>query len=240
MSNETLTAERLRELLNYDPDTGLFTHRVSRRGVTAGKIVGSKHAKGYIVIRVDEKLYLAHRLAVLWMTGVWPKEHVDHRDLNRANNVWDNIREATNAQNMANMGVPKHNTTGFKGVTRRGEGFVSQICINGRHKYLGQFTTPEDAHAAYVIAANENFGEFARGNDAQIDSSTLPPAPQRPGHKVGSTGYRGIHLQGGKYRPRIWLDGKLKSLGLFDTIEEAHAAYVQAANDNNPAIARSA
>jgi hypothetical protein len=161
------TQERLKELLEYSPDTGLFFWRQDRGGRRAGDIAGCKK-RTYIVISVDDRVYRAHHLAWLYMTGEWPEPFVDHRDLNKHNNVWDNLRLATKSQNMANVGVIKSNASGFKGVSRYlagekyGKPWQACICVNNKSKHLGHFATKEEAHAAYCDAASKIFGEFAR------------------------------------------------------------------------------
>ncbi len=164
MSEKRVTADRLRELLSYDPSTGLFTWLLSTGNrAPVGAVAGSV-GKGYVDIRIDQRLYKAHRLAWLYMTGEWPEQQIDHRDLNRANNRWDNLRVATNSQNHANTRAQSNNRSGFKGVSwsKAANKWMAQIVRDRCHTYLGLFDTPEDAHAAYCVAAERLFGEFAR------------------------------------------------------------------------------
>ncbi len=162
-----LTQERLKELLSYDPLTGVFLWRVKLSNKNPGDVAGCKK-RVYIVISIDDVIYRAHHLAWLYMTGEWPNPFVDHRDLNKHNNVWTNLREATKSQNMANVGIIKSNKSGLKGVSRyrAGESYGKpwQACIgkDGKSRHLGHFATKEEAHAAYVAAAENLFGEFAR------------------------------------------------------------------------------
>jgi hypothetical protein len=160
-----LTAERLRELLHYDPSTGIFTWRVRRCGrALVGATAGSLNADGYVHIRVDGGRYKAHRLAVLYMTGEWPVRDVDHENLCRSDNRWNNLRRATRSQNCANSRRPRNNTSGFKGVSWHGAGkaWVARVMVKGESRYLGLFDTPEAAHAAYSAAAMEAHGSFSR------------------------------------------------------------------------------
>lgn len=90
-------------------------------------------------------------------------EEVDHRDLNGLNNQRDNLRVATRSQQSANRRMRSENTTGFKGVGRKNSRYFAAIRVNGKHKHLGMFDTPEEAHEAYVQAAKRYYGEFARG-----------------------------------------------------------------------------
>jgi HNH endonuclease len=165
MSNDNvpLTVERLKELLSYDPLTGSFRWLVNRQGpAKAGDAAGSVTGKGYIQIGIDGRLYLAHRLAFLYMTGEFPKNEGDHHDLCKSNNVWSNLRDATSRQNKGNQTVRVTNLLGVKGVSIEGKKFVAKIRVNGKKKHLGTFTTVETASAAYAKAANDNFKEFAR------------------------------------------------------------------------------
>lgn len=165
-----LTIERLKELLAYDPETGVFTYRVrngkngrpSRRG---GKVAGSlDNSVGYLRIGIDNHKYLAHRLAVFYVTGEWPTNLVDHDDLDGVNNRWSNIRHATKSQNAANSRLSNVNSTGFKGVSfcRSTNRYRADIRVDGKSINLGRFDSPETAHAAYVSAAVQHFGEYAR------------------------------------------------------------------------------
>ena len=157
-----LTAERLRELLRYDPETGSFVRLVTRGGSRSGATVGCLNALGYSVIMVDYRLYTAHRLAWLYMTGEWPPHEIDHADMDRANNRWSNLRSATKSENMSNIGIPASNTSGLKGVVKSGNRWVAQIKKNKKLHYLGSHGSPEEASRAYLAAAAELHGEFAR------------------------------------------------------------------------------
>ena len=158
-----LTVARLRELLAYEPLTGVFTRKVrSAQRVQVGDVAGGLDDKGYIRIRVDGKKYRAHRLAWLWMTGEWPNPDCDHRNLVKMDNRWANLREATRSQNAGNL--PSNNPTGLKGIYwhSRGQKWRSAICVHGRKKYIGDFDCKAAAHLAYVVAADRHFGEFSR------------------------------------------------------------------------------
>lgn len=160
-----LTAERLREVLSYDPISGVFRWRIYSGGKRkAGEEAGGPDGRGYIAIWVDRKPFKAHRLAWLYMTGHWPAEEIDHRDLRRDNNAWTNLREATRRDNRHNQPRPKNNRSGFKGVcwNKTVRRWQASITNNGRTQYLGCFLTAIEAHAAYVKAAHGLYGEFAR------------------------------------------------------------------------------
>ena len=163
-----LTQARLKELLHYDPVTGIFTW-ITRKAqrIHVGDVAGWANGKGYLKVEIDGRGYFLHNLAWLYMTGEWPARQVDHKNCVGSYNAWDNLREATAVENGANTRLSKRNTSGFKGVhfrqkkrgTKRWQAYIRK---NRQLKHLGYFYTPEEAHAAYVTAASELSGEFAR------------------------------------------------------------------------------
>lgn len=159
-----LTAERLRELLDYAPEAGIFIWRVSRGKAVAGAKAGTRSSNGYLHIGVDGRAYRAHRLAWLYVTGSWPIDQIDHINLIRTDNHWANLREATRSQNYANRRPYVTNKSGHKGVSwfKRDGRWRAAIVVNRKCTHLGLFDTREEAHAAYVAAAKFYFGEFAR------------------------------------------------------------------------------
>lgn len=161
-----LTQQRLKEVLHYNWETGVWTwiKKPSKRANRAvmGAIAGTMTAEGYISIQLDGAAYKAHRLAFLYMKGRWPAIDVDHKDMNRANNRWLNLREATRALNIANTKRRSDNQSGFKGVRLQKNRWLARITIEGRRVFLGGFDTAELAHRAYCEAAKKGFSEFAR------------------------------------------------------------------------------
>ncbi len=159
-----LTKERLDELLSYHLETDHFTWKVSRGGTArAGSVAGSPNTSGHIQIKIDGKLYLAHRLVFLTITGRWPENELDHIDGNPANNRWANLREATRIENMQNQRVNTCNTSGVTGVGWHAttSKWRSRIHVNRKFVHLGYFTEFEDAVAARRAAEMKYFGEFS-------------------------------------------------------------------------------
>jgi hypothetical protein len=149
-----LTAQRLRELLHYDPETGLFTRLVvTCNKVKIGDVAGSLHYSGCLNIRVEGKIYQAHRLAWLYMTGAWPTSDIDHMNGRRADNRFCNLRDVERVVNNENQRSAKRsNKTGLLGANPWQGRFMSQIQVRGKKIYLGMFDTAEEAHAAYLKA----------------------------------------------------------------------------------------
>lgn len=148
-----LTYERLRELLHYDPETGVWTWlaRTTNR-VDVGFVAGSM-SRGKVSIRIDGKLHLSHRLAVLYITGDWPSGVVDHVNGDSGDNRWSNLRDVSQRVNLQNRRSPSsNNRTGLLGVSRRNRRFQASIKVDGPRIYLGTFDTPEQAHEAYLAA----------------------------------------------------------------------------------------
>lgn len=153
-----LTSERLRELLDYDPETGVFTWRVNASSrAQVGSVAGSPKAKGYRGIRVEGRSYYEHRLAWLHIHGEWPASHMDHINGVRDDNRLVNLREATATENQQNRIADKRNTSGVLGVSwcSRDGKWLAQIRLDGKRKYLGRFDTVEEAGAAYAEAKKQ-------------------------------------------------------------------------------------
>jgi hypothetical protein len=160
-----LTQNVLRDLLNYDAETGVFTWRVDRRGTAkAGTIAGSIDTKGRRQINLAGRMYFAHRLAFFWMTGDWPKQAVDHIDRNCTNNAWRNLREATHSENAINrIGTRRVSTNQYlpKGVHPLKCGkYYAVIGTHGRTRRIGTYDTIEQAAQAFAAAALARNREF--------------------------------------------------------------------------------
>lgn len=150
------------EVFSYCPDSGHVTWLIEPRAgiIKVGDLAGYITKDGYRAIRYRRKWYPAHHVAWFLMTGVWPKM-IDHKNLNKGDNRWENLREATPLQNNANVagrGKYPKGVTFHKQVGR----YQAAIKVEGRSHYLGLHDTPEQAHAAYIAAATRFFGEFAR------------------------------------------------------------------------------
>ena len=159
MAKPDITAERLRELLSYDRETGVFlwVKRTSNR-IRIGDPAGRDNGNGYVRINLDGRSYYAHRLAWLYVHGVFPTDVIDHRDGNGRNNAFDNLRAATQMQNGQNMLMSRrHGTSGYCGVSwskQKGR-WEAHITVGYRKRNLGFYSSPEDAARAYLLAKQE-------------------------------------------------------------------------------------
>jgi hypothetical protein len=158
-----LTQERLKHLLDYDKNTGLFTRKVRTvNSVRVGDIAGGINQLGYRAISIDNKIYLAHRLVWLYMYGVFPEKDTDHINMDRADNRLCNLRTATRSQNMRNTGLRANNTTGVKGVSIYRGKFKAQINDGAKVIVIGVFDTIGSAKMAYESVAKDIGGEYYR------------------------------------------------------------------------------
>lgn len=154
MDRPILTAERLRELLSYDPETGIFTRRVRRSSQAAGTQAGWLGG-GYWHIKLDKRCYLSHRLAWLHVYSMWPTGEIDHIDADKTNNCIANLRDVSHSVNQQNIKRPQAgNISGHLGVTWHpaNKRWQAAIRANGHLKYLGSFDSPEAAYVVYVEA----------------------------------------------------------------------------------------
>jgi len=152
MATPSLTQSQLKELLHYDPDTGIFTNKFSRSNkIKINTKADQIHSvSGYKRISINNVRYTSHRLAWLYMYGLWPKGKLDHINRIRDDNRINNLREVTNSQNCQNTSLRADNTSGHKGVSwsKGHRKWQAQIKVNNVYLYLGRFDILDDAIAA--------------------------------------------------------------------------------------------
>ena len=151
-----LDQKRLRELFDYDHNTGHLIRKIAPRGTRVGSIAGYVESHGGRSITISRARYQAARLVWMYHHGEFPKAFIDHKNGDRDDNRIENLRECTPAENAQNK-IGKVGETRFLGVTRvkNRPGYHSRITLGGRKIYLGYFRSPEDAHAAYLKAKSE-------------------------------------------------------------------------------------
>jgi len=150
-----LTQERLKELLSYDPETGIFTRLNNGTKWRVGDEAGGDHHSGYRYIRVDGETHAAHRLAWLYVYGYLPEYLIDHINRAKADNRIINLREVSKSCNVRNSKTPINNILGVKGVVKSGSKWVAHIRVNNKTKFLGCYFTKLAAAEARVKAENE-------------------------------------------------------------------------------------
>lgn len=157
-----LSNERLKELLDYDSNTGIFRWLAKRGRATSGSVAGSVMKNGYLRIRIDGDMYLAHRLAWFYVYEKWPEGDIDHINCNKKDNRIFNLRTATRQQNMRNQNKKSSNTSGFKGVhfSKDKNKWCARIRIDNKRMFLGYFSSASDAHAAYASACKRHHLSF--------------------------------------------------------------------------------
>jgi len=160
MANEPLTAARLRKVIHYAPDTGMFTRKVRlaqrhQAGDRADTEISTSSMRGYRRVSLFGQRYLAHRLAWFYVHGVWPEKHIDHINGDKGDNRISNLREADDRINMENMRKAKSsNKVGLLGVHlhKQSGRWRARIEVRGKTLHLGLYGTPEIAHQEYLKA----------------------------------------------------------------------------------------
>lgn len=158
----SISHDELKRLLHYDPETGIWTWLSGRnKGNVAGVTAASKG--GYVFVTINKVAYRAHRLAWFYIKGKWPTNLLDHKDRNRTNNRFVNIREATKSQNCANAKLWKTSTSGFRGVYWEPKKKKWRVIIRqgGRRHYFGYYKCKLAAHFVHLVEFRKIFGEFA-------------------------------------------------------------------------------
>lgn len=242
-----LTQTELKRRFSYDPQTGNFVYLVdpnrNMKG-SVGKVAGTLRNGAYLVITIKGYSYYAHRLVWLYVFGTWPKNFLDHVNGDKTDNRLENLREATYAENQYNTGAKATNTVRLKGVTVCGNRWKAQITKNRKVYYLGLFDTKEAAYAAYCKAAQDMQDGFSPSAVSEVNESAQrivrgeTPPTEYGLRRDNVTGLRGVSPLGNKFRAQMYVKGKAVHLGVYDTKEQAHEAYVKAVQAARPAFAR--
>ena len=178
-----ITAEWLRENLVYVPETGVFIWKVRGQGRNMDRAMGTTVWPGYRVLKLQNSVYYAHRVAWFYVHGEWPKGLLDHIDGDKANNAIGNLRIATSAQNAARRPTAHRTIAPSRGVFPHGVGFVARIHHAGKRHYLGYFSTLEAAKAAYEAKAKEIHGDFRHIEVVSPQDAAVAEAVKRSPHR---------------------------------------------------------
>jgi hypothetical protein len=169
-----LTAERVRELFDYDPLVGDLVNRTSEPGRRrVGSVAGTPTNDGHLRVKVDGRNYLVHVIVWLHQKGVWPERDIDHSDRDGMNNRINNLRPASHRENEANKGVRKNNTTGFPGVVLLPSGNYFARTPDGNRRSLLTSPCAYLCYAAYAMAQTLIFGDYAPSSTIDFIDDTL-------------------------------------------------------------------
>lgn len=155
------------ELIWLDRPASSFANEAAHKNFAkrfVGKVAGAVNSSGYVNIDFCRKKQKAHRLVWFYVTGEWPQKQIDHINLTRSDNRFENLRECSYQQNQANTLLRQINTSGFKGVSlcKVTQRWRARIRINGKVKCLGRYSSRDEAHKAYADASNSAHGEFSK------------------------------------------------------------------------------
>lgn len=178
MTAQILTQKELKQILHYDPDTGVFVWLFRRGCKPKGSVAGHTQNNGYVMTRINQRPFLLHRLAFLYMTGSMPNGQVDHINHITDDNRWINLRDVSGAENSRNSSMRSNNTSGYVGVywdSKRRKWFAAFArIVNDKRKFirLGFFSQKADAIAARA-KGNIEYG-FHKNHGAQGFRLTNP------------------------------------------------------------------
>lgn len=235
-ANALPPVETVKEFLEYNPETGIFTWKA--RSISyfktdrscsiwntrfVGKSAGYKNDQGYVLIAIEGRHYRAHRLAWLYMTGNEPEEEIDHIDHDPSNNKFSNLRESTRAQNMANTRIYR---VGLEGIRKRGDKYRACISDGNKPRLIGTYRTLDDARVAYAQAAVSLRGEFVPDEIRALADNPVPEKCTSKGQVRGT----GVTKHGDKFRAHPYINGARVHLGIFNTFAEASQAVDCARN----------
>lgn len=162
-------SDYFKSILSYDEGTGklYWKYRADMPAFWNTRYVGKEAGRinnGYISIKINDESYYAHRIIWCMKTGKMPTSLVDHINMDRKDNRFENLREASYSTNMMNMPKPLDNTSGFKGVNfnKVKNKWMARICVNVKRQHLGYFDCKAAAYFAYVVGADKYHRAFAR------------------------------------------------------------------------------
>lgn len=161
-----ISQERLKSLVEYCPESGVFTWKNTPRKGFNGKVAGTKTFKGYIMIEHCGQSLFAHRLAWIYMYGEDPDCQIDHINQVKDDNRICNLRTCSQELNMQNYGPQKNNTSGYRGVFlhKQSGKWQAKVTLHGKRKSLGLYETAAEADVVARAASIAAYGEFSYAN----------------------------------------------------------------------------
>lgn len=167
-----ITLYTLKEHVNYDKETGIFTWIkpfYKNQTQLVGKQIGSLDSLGYLEASINKNRIRLHRLAWFYIHGYLPK-YIDHINHVKTDNRLVNLRAVTNQDNSKNASISKANSSGITGVyySKTKNKWIANVCINGNTKYIGSYQTKEvagKARAEYNLIHNFHTNHGGTTND---------------------------------------------------------------------------
>lgn len=212
-STAALSQMRCAELFSYDKVSGILSWRVAHGTARAGDRAGTKKPSGYRMVLIDGRGYQEHRIIWTMERGSLPADgrEIDHRNQVRDDNRWDNLREATKAEQQINSATQKNNKHG-RGVDYRADRkkWRATIYVGGKAVSLGTFDTKEEAQAAYRAGAIKHYGEFVPDQAPSVDTKPAASSNDRTSdiksENTGSTPVVATNRNADRHKPGYWAD----------------------------------
>jgi HNH endonuclease/AP2 domain len=231
-----ITQERLKDLLHYDTETGVFTWIVTagrHDRWKAGRVAGSL-SKGYLCIRVDGKLHFAHRLAWLYVYGEFPPKHTDHINGDKSDNRISNLRACSSSVNM--HGVKRKlttNTTGHAGVSydKTRDKYAAYAWLDNKKVFIGRYGSLEEAVSARKVAELDIAAWVEKRDYGKADALEIKKIKPKPvARSNNKTGFKNVsyNARTNKYEAGFRRNGKWVFHASFPTAQAANLALIKA------------
>lgn len=168
--NLLMSVGDIRDLVDYNPETGVLTAKANFSGRQAGSVIGSQTWQGYYAFSLFGKKCFAHRLAWLLHYGEWPSQPIDHINGIKTDNSIRNLRLCSLSQNQFNKPTQKNNTTGVKGVywNKRDKRYVASVQFNGKKYSAGHHKDIENAKEAVMKLREKLAREFTNHGEFEL------------------------------------------------------------------------
>lgn len=219
-----VTLNRLKEVLYYDPSSGIFTYKVNRGTAKIGNVAGNLSKAGYRYLSIDNVTYAEHRLAWLYIYEKWPDNDIDHINRIKNDNRILNLRDISKKQNNLNKEFKLSSNYLYRGIRKTTGSLGYSAELQGM--YLGTYSTQEEASIVYENTAKKEYKEFYQDPGYSYCKDIIPIRHALGNRKViSSTGYTGVYPYGKRFQAAITINKKKVRLGVYNTPEEASKVF---------------